>query len=81
MSKRKSKRIISSGMTPRLILQGFMASANACMKKIRFEELINEAVVWYQTQWHVSSGNLLKALILNTFTDRRTPLYKLFRSL
>ena len=77
MSKGKSKRIISLGITPRLILPGFMASANAYMKKIGFEELLNETLVWDQKQWHVSPGNLLKALVLNTFTDRRTPLYKL----
>lgn len=60
-----------------MILPGFMASANAFMKKIRFVELINETVVWDQKQWHISPGNLLKAIVLNTFTDRRAPLYKL----
>jgi transposase len=54
-----------------------MASANAFKKRIRFVELINESIVWDQKQWQVSPGDLLKALVLNTFIDKRAPLYKL----
>jgi transposase len=52
-----------------------MASANAFMEKIRFSDLLNEAVVWDRKQWQLSPGILLKALVLNTFTNLRSPLY------
>jgi hypothetical protein len=50
LSKKRSKVIRSSEVTPRLILPGYMASANAFMKRIRFVELINESIVWDQKQ-------------------------------
>ncbi len=61
----------------KVILPGFMASANAFMDKINFVEIINDAVVWDEKQWQVSPGVLLKAVVLNTFTNVRTPLYQI----
>lgn len=60
-----------------VILPGFMASANAFMEKINFVEIINDAIVWDEKQWQVSPGVLLKAVVLNTFTNARAPLYQI----
>ena len=61
----------------KVILPGAMAAANAYLNKICFEEIINEALEWDQKQWNVSPGTLLKAVVLNTFSIRRAPLYKI----
>ena len=61
----------------KVILPGYMASANAFMDKINFVEIINKAVDWDPKQWKVSPGILLKAVILNTFTNARSPLYQI----
>jgi len=61
----------------KVVLPGFMASANAFMEKIGFATLINNAVDWDPKQWNVSPGILLKAVVLNTFTNVRTPLFKI----
>ena len=72
MSKNKYKFVEEK---TRVILPGFMASANAFMEKINFVEIINDAIVWDENQWQVSPGVLLKAVVLNTFTNARAPLY------
>jgi transposase len=59
----------------RVILPGYMASANAFMDNIGFVEIINDALEWDEKQWHVPPGILLKAVVLNTFTNIRSPLY------
>jgi len=59
----------------KVILPGFMAAANAFLNKIKFVKLMNEALDWDSKQWQVSPGVLLKAVILNTFTRSRSPLY------
>jgi len=71
-----SKKYRFSEEKMKVILPGFMASANAFLEKIKFVELINEAVAWDPKQWHVSPGVLLKAVVLNTFTYLRAPLYR-----
>jgi len=73
----KKSKITFTNRPPKLVLPGYMASANCYMKKIGFERIINEALEWDEKQWNVSPGALLKAVVLNTFTNRRAPLYKI----
>jgi transposase len=51
-----------------------MAIANTIIKKLRFAEIINEAVKWDRAHWNISPGSLAKMLVLGTITDIRIPL-------
>lgn len=64
----------------KVVLPGFMASANAFLEKINFVKILNETLDWDPKQWHVSPGVLLKAVVLNTFTRSRAPLYQIGRA-
>jgi len=77
MCKQKYKFVNKRG---KVVLPAFMASANAFMENIGFVGLINDAVDWDPAQWHLSPGVLLKAVVLNTFTNLRAPLYKISKA-
>jgi transposase len=64
----------------KVILPGFMAAANAFLEKIKFVELMNKTVTWDPKQWQLSPGILLKAVVLNTFTRSRAPLYRIAKA-
>lgn len=50
--------------------------ANEYLKRINFEELINSRVIWDSERWKVSPGVLAKSMILSTFYEVRSPLYR-----
>ena len=54
-----------------------MALGKRIIDSLGFVEKINSMVVWDKTQWKTSPGGLLKALVLSTFADIRTPLTRL----
>jgi transposase len=51
-----------------------IALANEMMNKLNVVGQINERVSWNESHQVVSPGNLIKALVLSTFTDMRIPL-------
>jgi len=54
-----------------------IALGNKIMNGLGFSEKIDESVEWDKKQWGISPGKLLKALVLSTFQDIRTPLTRL----
>jgi transposase len=50
--------------------------ANEYLKRIDFENLINSRVIWDAERWKVSPGVLAKAMVLSTFYEVRSPLYR-----
>jgi len=54
-----------------------MALCNKIIKPLGFVETIDASVEWDKNQWAISPGKLMKALVLSTFTDIRTPLTRL----
>ena len=71
----------TSPLRPRKIIPLVIAIANQMIKELRFVELINERVKWDKNHSGMSPGNLLKALVLSTFTDVRIPLVHLIERL
>jgi transposase len=52
-----------------------MAIANQIIDELGFVETINKnAAEWDESHWRLSPGHLVKALVLTTFTDMRSPL-------
>ena len=54
-----------------------MALGNKILNTMGFAEKIDEKVEWDTKQWAISPGKLIKALVLSTFTDIKTPLTRL----
>jgi transposase len=61
----------------KLVLPFVMLLANKFLSKIGFVDSIDRSVEWDKKHWKVSPGNLAKAVILVTFLQIRTPLYKI----
>jgi transposase len=59
------------------IIHLVMALGNKILKEIGFVEKINESVVWDKYHCGISPGDLLKVLVLSTFTDIRTVLTRI----
>lgn len=51
-----------------------MAVGNKLIERIGFVQKINESVKWDKARCGISPGSVLKALLLSTFMDIRTPL-------
>ncbi len=68
---------IETKSTRKRIIPLILAITNTMLKEVRFTESINEAVTWDKFRWNISPGNLLKMLVLSTFTDIRIPLTRL----
>ena len=68
---------VNHGASRKKVMPLVMAIANRLIKEVGFVQKINESVEWDKTHWQISPGGLLKALILSTFQDIRTPLYRL----
>jgi transposase len=60
--------------TRKKIIPMVMGIANTIIKKLRFVDIINEAVHWDRAHWNISPGSLAKMLVLGTLTDIRIPL-------
>jgi transposase len=54
-----------------------MALSNKIINSLGFVEKIDASVEWDKKQWSVSPGKLLKAVVISTFMDIRTPLTRL----
>ena len=54
-----------------------MAWGNKIINSLGFVEKIDASVDWDKKQWSVSPGKLLKAVVISTFMDIRTPLTRL----
>jgi len=54
-----------------------MALGNKIINALGFTEKIDASVEWDKKQWAISPGKLMKALVLSTFMDIRTPLTRL----
>ena len=54
-----------------------MALGNKIINSIGLVEQIDANVKWDDTQWSISPGKLIKALVLSTFSDIRVPLTRL----
>ena len=54
-----------------------MALSNKLINSLGFVEKIDSSVEWDKKQWSVSPGKLLKAVVISTFMDIRTPLTRL----
>ena len=54
-----------------------MALSNKIINSLGFVEKIDTSVEWDKKQWSVSPGKLLKAVVISTFMDIRTPLTRL----
>jgi transposase len=68
---------IKQGAGRKKVMPLVMALANRLINDIGFVRKINETVEWDKKHWQISPGGLLKALVLSTFEDIRTPLYRL----
>ena len=64
----------------KLILPFTLLLANKFLNAIGFVDFIDRSVTWDSKQWNVSPGNLAKAIILVTFLQIRSPLYKIQKS-
>ena len=51
--------------------------ANEYLRKLNFVDYINSQVVWDTAKWHTSPGALAKAVVLSTFYEVRSPLYRI----
>jgi len=72
MAKIKYPQIPPCSQTPVAVL-----IANEYLDKLNFVEYINSQVVWDRKKWNVSPGILAKAVILSTFYEVRSPLYRI----
>ena len=54
-----------------------MAIGNKILNQLGFAEKIDTSLEWDKGQWGISPGKLLKAVVLSTFVDIRTPLTRL----
>lgn len=70
------KKIKRTSSQKPLELPIVLALANKVLNVIGFTDIIDRMVKWDEEQCKVSPGNLCKALILSTFLDIRSPLYK-----
>jgi transposase len=59
-----------------LELPVILALANKILSVIGFTDVIDRMVKWDEEQCRVTPGNLCKAMVLSTFLDVRSPLYK-----
>jgi len=78
--KKKVKVKFEHVTDKKLILPFNILLANKFLNAIGFVDFINHSVKWNPTQWTVSPGNLAKAVILVTFLQIRSPLYKIQKS-
>jgi transposase len=67
-------KIVIKEKEQKKILPMIIAIANSIIKELGLVEKINEAVKWDESRNKVSPGGLIKALVISTFTDIRTPL-------
>jgi transposase len=73
------KKFLSDGLLPSPIsieTPVAVLIANEYLNRINFEQLINSRVVWDSERWKVSPGVLAKSIILSTFYEIRSPLYR-----
>ncbi len=75
--KKQIKVVYSDRIEPRLVLPFVLLLANKILNLIGFVDFIDRSVKWDPKHWKVSPGNLAKAVILVTFLQIRTPLYKI----
>ncbi|BBB89886.1 IS1634 family transposase [Methylomusa anaerophila] len=54
--------------------------ANQYLNQLGFVETINRSVEWDSKQCKVSPGLLAKSVVLSTFADTRTPLYRIWKT-
>lgn len=57
-----------------------IAAADQYLNKLRFVETINQVVAWDPKQCKISPGLLAKSVVLSTFADTRTPLYRIWKT-
>jgi transposase len=69
--------VLKTSLGRKKIIPLVMALGNMLINKTGLVELINKRVEWDPSQWRISPGNLIKALVLSTFTDIRIPLTRL----
>ena len=78
--KKQVKVVYTDKIEPRLVLPFVLLLANKILSLIGFVDFIDRSVEWDPKHWKVSPGNLAKAVILVTFLQIRTPLYKIKNS-
>ncbi|MCX7780538.1 MAG: DUF4277 domain-containing protein [Negativicutes bacterium] len=57
-----------------------IAAADQYLSKLNFVKIINKAVSWDPKQCKISPGLLAKSVVLSTFADTRTPLYRIWKT-
>lgn len=78
--KKKVKVTFDMNTERESILPFTLLLANKFLNIIGFVDFIDRSVEWNPKQWNVSPGNLAKAVILVTFLQIRSPLYKIRES-
>jgi transposase len=80
-TKKKKVKVKFERVTDqKLILPFNLLLANKFLNAIGFVDFIDRSVKWDPKRWTVSPGNLAKAVILVTFLQIRSPLYKIHQS-
>lgn len=58
-------------------VSSMFALVNKFLSVIGFTQIIDNSIPWDEEQWTASPGNLCKAIIMSTFSEVRSPLYKI----